>query len=60
MVITNDEKDGATYDPFRAYGSAKTAIILFTSALTDQLKDTGVVAVSLHPGCELSNFLTDS
>lgn len=47
--------DGKAYDPWTAYGQAKTAQILFTHGVTDRLKQRGVVSFACHPG---SNFDT--
>jgi len=41
------EKD---YSAFKAYCQSKLANCLFTVELAKRLKDTGVIAVSLHPG----------
>ena len=47
--------DGKAYEPWTAYGQAKTAQILFTHGVTDRLKQQGVVSFACHPG---SNFDT--
>ncbi|KAL8947331.1 MAG: hypothetical protein Q9222_006375 [Ikaeria aurantiellina] len=46
---------GKAYDPWTAYGQAKTAQMLFTHGVANRLKDRGVVSFSCHPG---SNFDT--
>jgi NAD(P)-dependent dehydrogenase (short-subunit alcohol dehydrogenase family) len=38
------------YQGFRAYGTSKLAIVLFTQELAERLKDTGVTVNALHPG----------
>ncbi|KAF7936272.1 uncharacterized protein EAE98_002491 [Botrytis deweyae] len=43
-------KDGETYNPWVAYGQAKTAMILFNLALDKRLKQKGVTALICHPG----------
>lgn len=47
--------NGKAYDPWTAYGQAKTAQILFTHGVTNRLKQRGVVSFACHPG---SNFDT--
>lgn len=44
-------KDGKTYNPWIAYAQSKTANILFSVALTEKLKERGVVSFSVCPGC---------
>ena len=44
-------ENGALYHPWKAYGQAKTATILFTVALASKLKSRNIHAFSLHPGC---------
>jgi NAD(P)-dependent dehydrogenase (short-subunit alcohol dehydrogenase family) len=49
------------YDPWNAYGRAKTANALFALALDKRLRDRGVRAASVHPGgirTELGRHLT--
>lgn len=46
---------GKAYDPWTAYGQAKTAQILFSYGVTNRLKQKGVVSFACHPG---SNFDT--
>ncbi|TGO39824.1 hypothetical protein BHYA_0047g00280 [Botrytis hyacinthi] len=54
-------KDGETYNPWVAYGQAKTAIILFNIALDKRSKQKGVTALICHPGVTLeSNLLVNS
>lgn len=43
-------KKGRKYEPWVAYGQTKMANILFAKSLSDQLKDTQVQTLSLHPG----------
>lgn len=38
------------YDKFKAYGSAKTANLLFTVALDARYRDSGVRSFAVHPG----------
>jgi NAD(P)-dependent dehydrogenase (short-subunit alcohol dehydrogenase family) len=50
------------YDPWVAYGRAKTANVLFAVELDRRLGDRGVRATALHPGgiaTELGRHLTD-
>jgi NAD(P)-dependent dehydrogenase (short-subunit alcohol dehydrogenase family) len=50
------------YDPWDAYGRAKTANALFAVELDRRLRDRGVRAVAVHPGgiiTELGRNLTD-
>ena len=46
---------GKAYEPWTAYGQAKTAQILFTHGITNRVKQQGVVSFACHPG---SNFDT--
>ena len=49
------------YDPWMAYGRAKTANVLFAVALDRRLRDRGVRACAVHPGgiqTELGRHLT--
>ena len=49
------------YDPWVAYGRAKTANVLFAVALDKRLRDRGVRACAVHPGgirTELGRHLT--
>ncbi|KAB5547375.1 hypothetical protein GE09DRAFT_1131073 [Coniochaeta sp. 2T2.1] len=49
---------GKTYDPWTAYGQAKTAQILFTYGLADRLQSRGhVKAFACHPGSNLDTKL---
>ena len=45
------------YRIFQAYGEAKTALMLFTYALAQKLKGTGVTVNALHPGVVATNFM---
>jgi NAD(P)-dependent dehydrogenase (short-subunit alcohol dehydrogenase family) len=50
------------YDPWLAYGRAKTANVLFAVELDRRLRDRGVRAAAIHPGgiaTELGRHLTD-
>jgi NAD(P)-dependent dehydrogenase (short-subunit alcohol dehydrogenase family) len=50
-----------TYDPWVAYGRAKTANVLFAVELDRRLRDQGVRATAVHPGqiaTELGRHLT--
>lgn len=38
------------YDKFKAYGSSKTANVLFTVALDARFRDSGVRSFAVHPG----------
>jgi NAD(P)-dependent dehydrogenase (short-subunit alcohol dehydrogenase family) len=54
--------DRTPYDPWLAYGRAKTANVLFAVELDRRLRDRGVRATALHPGgiiTELGRHLTD-
>ncbi len=44
------------YGPFRAYGNAKIATILFTRALHHRYRDDGLSAVAVSPGIVATNF----
>lgn len=48
------------WKPFRAYGQAKLANVLFTYELARKLQGTGVTANCLHPGAVRSGFGMDS
>jgi NAD(P)-dependent dehydrogenase (short-subunit alcohol dehydrogenase family) len=49
---------GKTYDPWTAYGQAKTANILFSYALTQKLaKKHGILSLAVHPGSNLDTKL---
>ncbi|PQE25150.1 short-chain dehydrogenase protein [Rutstroemia sp. NJR-2017a BVV2] len=50
-------QDGKTYNPWVAYGQAKTAMILFNIALSEQLKQKGVTTLICHPGVTLESKL---
>ncbi|KAK4240931.1 hypothetical protein C8A03DRAFT_12781 [Achaetomium macrosporum] len=41
---------GAAYDPWSAYGQAKTANILFSLELSRRLADRGIISNAPHPG----------
>ncbi len=45
-----------SYIPFRVYGNAKLANILFTKGLARRLQGTGVTANCLHPGVVATGF----
>lgn len=47
-----------SFSTAKAYGQSKLAQILFTTELAKKLKDTGVSAVSLHPGVVTTQFFT--
>lgn len=47
---------GRNYDPWVAYGQTKMANILFAKSLADDLKDTQVTTISLHPGVIKTNL----
>ncbi|KAL2436474.1 Short-chain dehydrogenase TIC 32, chloroplastic [Exophiala dermatitidis] len=42
--------NGATYDPWTAYGQSKTANILFSVSLADKLREKHVAVYAVHPG----------
>lgn len=44
------------YNPWKAYGQAKLALLLFTYELASQLEGSGVTVNALHPGVIASNF----
>jgi len=51
-----------TYEPVRAYGDSKTAIILFALEFDRRHKGRGVRACSVHPGgivTELARYMTE-
>ena len=50
----NQEK--SAYSAVFAYQQSKLANCLFTLELSKRLKDTGVIALSLHPGNEEKKF----
>ncbi|KAM0150146.1 hypothetical protein ACHAQE_009092 [Botrytis cinerea] len=50
-------KDGETYNPWIAYGQAKTAMLLFNLALDKRLKQKGITALICHPGVTLESKL---
>ncbi|OJD30474.1 retinol dehydrogenase [Diplodia corticola] len=47
------------YRGFIAYGQSKSAQVLFAVELTRRLKESGVVAVALHPGAIWTNLSRD-
>jgi NAD(P)-dependent dehydrogenase (short-subunit alcohol dehydrogenase family) len=49
-------KNGREYEGWLAYGQSKLANMLFTKSLADQLQDTQVQAVCLHPGIIPTNL----
>ncbi|KAK6595245.1 short-chain dehydrogenase [Botrytis cinerea] len=50
-------KDGETYNPWIAYGQAKTAMLIFNLALDKRLKQKGITALICHPGVTLESKL---
>ncbi|RAO67481.1 uncharacterized protein BHQ10_003493 [Talaromyces amestolkiae] len=48
--------NGATYNPWRAYGQSKTANLLFSRSLATKLAKRGLISVSLHPGVIFTNL----
>ncbi|KAH6714353.1 short-chain dehydrogenase [Leptodontidium sp. MPI-SDFR-AT-0119] len=50
--------DGKTYHPWRAYGSSKTAVILFNVYLSEQLKGKGVQTFAVQPGMPQTRLYT--
>ncbi|TGO25101.1 hypothetical protein BPAE_0087g00080 [Botrytis paeoniae] len=50
-------KDGEIYDPWVAYGQAKTAMILFNLALDKGLKQKAITPLICHPGVTLESKL---
>ncbi|KAK5260869.1 hypothetical protein LTR20_010582 [Exophiala xenobiotica] len=42
--------NGKEYDPWSAYGQAKTANILFSLGLTQRLRSRGIQSYGVHPG----------
>ncbi|KAI9742842.1 MAG: hypothetical protein M1818_003571 [Claussenomyces sp. TS43310] len=48
--------DGKTYNRWRAYGQAKTANMLFSTALAKKYGAKGLLAFSLHPGVIFTNL----
>ncbi|KAH8812460.1 hypothetical protein F5884DRAFT_310283 [Xylogone sp. PMI_703] len=58
-VIRYDDynfKDGADYDPWKAYAQAKISNIVFARALARKLKNKNIFVFSLHPGSIPSNL----
>ncbi|TEY59376.1 hypothetical protein BOTCAL_0194g00140 [Botryotinia calthae] len=51
-------KDGETYNPWIAYGQAKTAMLLFNLALDKRLKQKGITALICHPGDSTANRIS--
>jgi NAD(P)-dependent dehydrogenase (short-subunit alcohol dehydrogenase family) len=49
-------KNGRGYEGWLAYGQSKLANMLFTKSLADQLENTQVQAVCLHPGIIPTNL----
>jgi NAD(P)-dependent dehydrogenase (short-subunit alcohol dehydrogenase family) len=58
-VIPSDVhfKNGRKYSGVTSYGQSKLANILFAKSLADELKDTHVRTVSLHPGVIATNLV---
>ncbi|KAI9653415.1 MAG: putative secondary metabolism biosynthetic enzyme [Bathelium mastoideum] len=50
-------QSGKTYDPWVAYGQAKTANILHAAGLTSKYKAKGLSAFAVHPGLILESGL---
>ncbi|CAO1600458.1 hypothetical protein XANCAGTX0491_004147 [Xanthoria calcicola] len=48
---------GKAYNPWIAYGQAKTAQILFAHGITKRLKQQGVVSFACHPGSNMDTKL---
>lgn len=48
--LTSFSQDGETYNPWIAYGQAKTAMLIFNLALDKRLKQKGITALICHPG----------
>jgi NAD(P)-dependent dehydrogenase (short-subunit alcohol dehydrogenase family) len=62
VSIDDPNFDHTAYDPWVAYGRAKTANILFAVELDRRLRHRGVRATALHPGgiiTELGRHLTE-
>ncbi|KAM0129562.1 hypothetical protein ACHAO1_008419 [Botrytis cinerea] len=53
-------KDGETYNPWIAYGQAKTAMLLFNLALDKRLKQKGITALICHPGEAAPAFIVEN
>ncbi|CAG8962348.1 hypothetical protein HYFRA_00005404 [Hymenoscyphus fraxineus] len=49
-AVYDPEKGG--YSSFVAYAQSKTGNILFSVALRERFKKEGILAISVHPGCE--------
>lgn len=47
---------GETYNTFLAYGQSKTANILFSGSLNEELGERGVRTYAVHPGCKFDYF----
>lgn len=52
-------KNGRSYSPISGYGQSKGANILFIKELADQLKDSKITCLSLHPGIINTNLMKD-
>jgi len=50
-------KNGRTYTPWVSYGQSKSANILFIRQLADEMADSKVCCVSLHPGVIHTNLI---
>ena len=49
-IIWDDMNQEKNYDTSRAYSQSKLANVLHAMELAKRLKDSGIVAFSLHPG----------
>ncbi|MCO1338861.1 short-chain dehydrogenase [Kocuria polaris] len=56
----DDLQNAHNYRPQTAYGNAKLANILFTRELQQRHGDTGISAVSFHPGIVGTSFAADT
>lgn len=50
-------KNGREYTPWVSYGASKSANILFIRSLADQLADSKICCLSLHPGVIHTNLI---
>lgn len=47
---------GNQYGPYRAYNQSKLALTMYTTQLSEHLKDTNITVLSMHPGSMPTNL----